>query len=187
MKIWLAWAPSSWKSSVVQELSDRWHTVYLEAATQIITKRMDGWESIDDILSSPAIFQEQIHTKKVEQLNNSSLDDTSFFDTTTVEDIAHRKVTWVEIKSIQKTIDEIRYDNIFYMVHPWKVEDNGIRVENETEVQELDRLKREAFKDNWYNIVEVPTFVKDWTELTDEVIEEAVKQRVDFILSVIKG
>jgi len=183
MKIWLAWAPSSWKSKVVEELAKRWYPVFTEAATQIINLRISSWEDLDWILSNPELFQQQIHDKKLLQLQEAWNRWDSFFDTTTVEDIAHRKVTWVETESIQKIIDEIRYDKVFYMVHPWSVEDNGIRVENKDEVQELDRFKRQAFTDNWYDIIEVPTFTDSWEELTDEVIERAVKKRVDYILA----
>lgn len=186
MKIWLAWAPSSWKSSVVNELMKRWYPIFTEAATQIINLRISSWEDLDWILSNPELFQKQIHDKKLLQLQEAWNKGDSFFDTTTVEDIAHRKVTWVETESIQKVIDEIRYDKVFYMVHPWSVEDNWIRVENKNEVNKLDKLKREAFKNNWYDIIEVPTFTKYWKELTDEVIDRAVKQRVNYILSKLK-
>ncbi len=187
MKIWLAWAPSCWKSSVVEELSKRWYWVFTEAATQIIELRISSWGSLDWILSDSELFQQQIHDKKLLQLKEAWNKNLSFFDTTIVEDIAHRKVTWVETKSIQKIIDEVRYDHIFYMIHPWSVENNWIRVENEDEVQELDRLKREAFKNNWYEIIEVPTFVEEWEELTEQVLKKAVEARVNFILNQIKN
>jgi predicted ATPase len=182
MNFWLAWAPSCWKSSVVEELSKRWYWVFTEAATQIIELRMSSWESLELVLSDPDLFQKQIHDKKLLQLKEAWNKNNNFFDTTIVEDIAHRKVTWVEIESIQEVIDEIRYDKIFYMVHPWGVEDNWIRVENDNEIEELDKLKREAFENNWYKIIKVPTFVKDWEELTDEILIKAVEKRVNFIL-----
>ncbi len=181
MKIWLAWAPSSWKSSVVAELQRRGFRIFPEAATQIIRNRTHLGESLEDILGDHVVFQNQIHEKKREQYTNA-LYPYNFFDTTIVEDIAHRVVTGVETDSIQDAINRYRYDTIFYMTHPGTVEDNWIRVESETEVQELDRLKREAFRDNWYDIVEVPTFVKQWQEWDKNAIETAITARVDYIL-----
>lgn len=183
MKVWLAWAPSSWKSTVVDELSMDWNTVFTEPATQIIKLRISSGETLEWILWNWELFQQQIHDKKILQLREAGSKNISFFDTTIVEDIAHRQVSWIEIKSIQDMINKIRYDKIFYMKHPGVVENNWIRVENYDEVQELDHLKRLAFRDNWYSIIEVPTFIEEWEALTQKNIQRAVTQRVNFIQS----
>ena len=68
MKLWLAWAPSSWKSKVVEELAKRGFPVFTEAATQIINLRISSWEELNWILSNPELFQKQIHDTKLLQL-----------------------------------------------------------------------------------------------------------------------
>lgn len=190
LKIWIAWAPSSWKSSLLDfikerskrhENGERNTNIVEEPASKIIRQRIALWESLEDILSDPVKFQSEIHRMKVSDFLLSRWWSHIYFDTTLVEDIAHRQVSWVETKSIQDAIDKYRYDHIFYLSHPWSVENNWIRVENESEVWELDRLKRQAFIDNGYDIREVPTFLKEGDEINRQSIDRAVYQRQIFI------
>jgi len=180
MKIGLSWAPSSGKTSVVNELEKKGFKIYNEAATQIIEEEKEKWRKVEDIIQD-ANFQYRIHNIKIQQFTDHK-EWLAFFDTTFVDDIAHRKFSWVETVSIKKRLQESRYDVMFYLNHPGIVEDNGIRIENSDDVQELDTLKRDALKEFWYNFIEVPTFTEDQNQLTEKIIKQAVSKRTDFII-----
>lgn len=86
-------APSCGKTSVVRGLENRGFRVFPEAATHIIEEGKKMGRSVPDIVADPD-FQDRIHRMKQGQFADSrDLDSVVFFDTTLVDDIAHRRAT----------------------------------------------------------------------------------------------
>ena len=64
-------------------------------------------------------FQARIHALKLQQFADAQdHTGTVFFDTTFVDDIAHRRATGVETKSIEESVRMYRYDVMFLLEHP---------------------------------------------------------------------
>lgn len=181
MRIWLEWAPSSWKSSLIKKLSELWHNVHYEAATQLFYIMGINGIEIKDVVATWLDFQRQVTTIKQAQLLGAWSNSLHFFDTTIVWDLAYRRMLWEWMEESEALIQQIRYDKIFYTLWTWEIEDNGIRYESDDENKQLDRAKRQAVLDSWYELIELPTFIEPWSQLTDELVREAVAQRVDFI------
>lgn len=187
-RVGIAWVSSTWRSQLLEwirgdynhSLNDRspYNIIHNPAAT-IIRTSLAQWETLKQILSHPVDFQNRVHGMRESDfwLNRGGSD--IFFDTTLVDDIAHRKLTWVETTSIQETIDACRYDHIFYLSHTSIAED-------EDRIMELDKLTKEAYKDNGYDIIEVPAFIKSWEQLTEKNIKKAVESQVKFVFSNIE-
>lgn len=152
MKIGLTWAPSSGKSSLVTELGKRGFRIFPEAATEIIEAEKKKGREVSDIVNDDD-FQERIHALKLLQYKKYRKESRAVFDTTFVDDVAHRRATGVDIRPILKTVNNKRYDIVFFLEHPGYVEENGIRMENHEEAMRLDALKRNALEEFWYDLV----------------------------------
>ena len=153
MRIGLTGAPSSGKSSVAWELTKRRFHIFPEAATQIIEAEKSKWRKVKDIVQD-ADFQQRIYNLKRQQFFDYQEWVPSFYDTTFVDDIAHRRFWDIDTSDIEKFVRDNRYAVIFYLEHPWVVENNGIRIETPDEVQRLDTIKREALQDFWYTLID---------------------------------
>ena len=152
MKIGLTWAPSSGKSSLVTELGKRGFRIFPEAATEIIEAEKEKWREPDDIVKDYD-FQDRTYAIKLEQYKKYRKGRRTVFDTTFVDDVAHRRATGVDIRPILETVNNKRYDIVFFLEHPGYVEENGIRIENYEEAMRLDALKRNALEEFWYDLV----------------------------------
>ena len=160
---------------MISELEKKGFHIFPEAATSIIECEKINGRCVSDIVTDPN-FQDEIHELKLRQfIRSRDYNGAVFFDTTFIDDIAHRRVTGVEIESIQSCVMTRRYDIMFFLEHPGTVEANGIRLEDSTQALELDRLKREALAEFMYNPVVVP-FIK-MGDLT-----ESIERRVGIIL-----
>jgi predicted ATPase len=187
MRIGLTWAPSSGKTSVVDELQRRGFDIFSEAATQIIRYEQSQWRKVVDIVID-ATFQDKIHTLKLAQYIGYQKWRNTIFDTTFVDDIAHRRAGWADISPILDTVGKNLYDVIFFLEHPWIVEHNGIRIESSSEVLKLDELKRAALEEFGYHFSKLDILRLDGTEAVlvpvfSDIpnISDRIKTRADFI------
>ena len=194
MRIGLTAAPSSGKTSVIWELKRRGFHTFQEAATKIIEAEKVKWRQLEDIVQD-ADFQQRIHDLKKQQFSQYTEWKTSFYDTTFIDDIAHRKFWNIDTSEIEDYVRNNRYAVIFYLEHPWIIENNGIRIETSDEVKKLDHLKKEALQDFWYSLRDsskATHFKLDGTEaiilpVHGELpsIHERIKTRVDQIERVV--
>lgn len=205
MRICLAWAPSSGKSSVANWLELQGFQVFNEPATIIINQKKSDlleslWLSSDNeqnvnkvlwiIFWEGERLQSEIHAFKLEQWKLAkSLDGKIFFDTGFVEDVAQRRYRWL-LQWIDEVIADAksnRYNKIFFMTHPWIIENNQVRIENYDEVMWLQKAMEDAYQELWYEtsieFIKVPTFIWKWVQLNQEIINQAISDRIEFILS----
>ncbi len=181
-KVWLVWAPASGKTTITEMIKERWYIVFPEAATELVKLELLKWttkEIIFNNLIKTKEFQDHIHEKKIEQYQMAdNIDGFVFFDSTFIDDIAHRQMFGLELENILTDIFSRRYDQVFFIKHPLK---NQHRILDDIKLKEastLDSLKREALNISRYNSIEVPT--------TEELLNNhdiSPSKRVDFILS----
>jgi predicted ATPase len=157
IKIGITWAASCGKTSLVDYLRERWFMTFREASTWIIEEGKKSGKSVEDIVNKPD-FQDTVHLMKRWQFLTDATNGCCIYDTTFIDDIAHRKFKNIPISDEMKNfISSHRYNAIFFLEHPWVVEDNGIRIESLDDVKKLDELKKESLPEFWYSFVPYDT------------------------------
>lgn len=199
IKIWITWAPSSGKTTLINYIRDNIDAlldnipsieevlVNREIAREIIEKKIHSWLTLDEVYEDSHTLQKDILEENVRLYKESDeINWIVFFDTTIVCDWVFQAVysDWTFSETFEY-IDKYRYDYIFLNEHTWFVESDGIRIDNVEENLRIGWLIEEMYKKNWYNINYLPTFLPNWVspdKLNKDQIDAATRKRFDYII-----
>lgn len=165
MKIVISGAPSSGKTTTINELKDRGYNVYYQASEETIITRKKLGEPLKKIYSNRQLLQDQIiHLQWLNERQNGRKD--AFFDCGAIDTLVYCNFYNVEFKDRFKKM-LTGYDKAF-ILDPLPNEDNGIRVETDKQREEIQWMTIKTYRE--YNI---PTI---------RVKVMSAKDRVDYIL-----
>lgn len=203
IKIWIAWAPSSGKTTLINYLRDNQDSfvsnfqnikevlINSEVARELIEKKVRAWLTLDEIYSDSYNLQKQVLEENVLlfQLSNS-VNWIVFFDTTIVCDWVFQMIysNWIFLETIDY-INKYRYDYIFFTEHTGFIESDGIRIDNSEENLRIGKQLEEMYVANNYTINYLPTFLPKWIDpkcLKNTTIKSATKKRFNYIVKHLK-
>ena len=146
-------APSSGKTTLINQLRDLGYTVSQEVARVYITQlllRNNGKLQRDKVALQSAILK-----LKLERERQFSIDERVIFDRGLPDSIAYYHFNGLDPTDAIAACKHNRYKKVFFCQNLPVVND-GVRVENDAMARELGQLIYEAYKSLDYDIVMLP-------------------------------
>ena len=160
-------APCSGKTAVISELERLGHLVVHEVARAYIDERLQHGETINQIKADILSFERHILYKKIAIEQSLLKEETVFLDRAVPDSIGYYILEGLDpYEPIQKS-RLWRYKKIFFFDRI-PLEKDPVRSENEKIASRIDRLLKESYRMQGYEIIIVPLM--------------SVSDRVDFIL-----
>ena len=167
----IAGAPSSGKTTIINELGLLGYTIIEEAARILITSNLEKGISIEEMRKDDKSFQKEIMDLRLRLEGDAPSDSPAFFDTAIPDNLAYYKLCGLDTAEMEE-FSKDRYKKIF-LLEPLPLEKDGIRVEDEMKRRELYDTISEIYSRIGYELIMVPSM--------------PVKERISFILSNISN
>jgi predicted ATPase len=160
-------APSSGKTTVINQLSKRGHRVKHEVARAYIDQRLAKGETLEQIKADPLAFERHILQSKVEIEKRLPPEQLIFLDRAIPDSIAYFELEGLDKNEPAGLSRHLRYQNIF-LFEGLEFEKDSVRWEDRDQAVRLETLLAKAYSDLGYTITRVPVM--------------SVEARVDFVL-----
>jgi len=168
--------PGTGKTTLIEELKQKGYNCVDEVARQIIKEQVlnngDALPWKDQEKYTFLMLERSVDTF-LKNKNNSSV---TFFDRGIPDTLAYAHIIQLEISAeLTEAVRKYRYNSIVFILPSWEEiykTDSERKQTFEESIEVYNTLKR-TYQDCGYQLVEVPKL--------------KVKERVDFILSVIEG
>lgn len=162
-------APSSGKTSVINDLKARGYHVQDEVAREYIEACIARGLSVQDIRADGGCeLQQQILRLKTEREAVLSPKDTVFLDRGIPDSMAYFRLAGLDIAAAKAAAAKFRYDAVF-LFDRLPIVDDGVRVEDEAMANDIDKMLMQDYRSLGYDPVRVPVM--------------PVEKRTDFILN----
>ncbi len=164
----LTGAPSSGKTTVLEELKKKGYKVYEEWARVYIDQEIKSGRSIQEIRKDESQFQEKILDLKVNFEKTLHSQSTLFLDRGIPDSIAYMKLCGIPIKpQFQQILKKCSYKKVFLLeLLEYKID--YARTESQKDAFILDSLLKASYKDLGMELIKVPKM--------------SVEKRVNFII-----
>ncbi len=165
-------APSSGKTSVINELTKKGFKTKHEAAREVIQKFLDEGHALQDLQHHQQVIQDRIMAATVENEKNWHKDEFMFLDRGVPDGIPFFLLANLDDKEIRKNSLIHKYAQVFAFETLPLVQD-GIRKEDEKTVKLLDILLRKEYTHLGYKVINVPVMpINDRTDFICQKLEQ---------------
>ena len=148
-------APSSGKTTLINQLAQQGFLIAPEIARDYIEKFLANNHSLEDIQQNTRNLQGGILDIALEREKHLKADQLMFFDRGTADSIGYFNYYHLEVSNAIQTCNRNRYKKIFYC-HQLPVVHDQIRIEDNFAAQEIGRLIYQAYKELGYQLIELP-------------------------------
>lgn len=160
-------APSSGKTTVINQLSKQGHRVKHEVARSYIDQRLAHGETLEQIKADPLAFERHILLAKVEIEKRLPPEQTIFLDRAIPDSIAYFELEGLSTSEPTALSRHLRYKQIF-LLDRLSFEKDRVRWEDRDQAARLEELLAKAYTTLGYAITRVPVM--------------SVEERVVFVL-----
>lgn len=165
-------APSSGKTSVINDLKARGYNVQDEVAREYIEACIARGLSIHDIRADGGCdLQQQILRLKAEREAALAPHETVFLDRGIPDSMTYFRLAGLDVAAAKAAAGRFRYDAVF-LFDRLPVINDGIRVESEVMAHEIDKMLMQDYRSLGYDPVRVPVM--------------PIVKRTDFILNFLQ-
>lgn len=165
-------APSSGKTSVINDLKARGYNVQDEVAREYIETCIARGLSMQDIRADGGCdLQQQILRLKTEREAALTPQDTVFLDRGIPDSMTYFRLAGLDVAAAKAAAGRFRYDAVF-LFDRLPMIDDGIRVESEVLAGEIDTMLMQDYRSLGYDPVRVPVM--------------PIVKRTDFILNFLQ-
>jgi predicted ATPase len=163
-------APSSGKTSVVEELAHRGYAIQNEVARELIEACLRQGKTLAEIRDQAHAQQLQQRILKLKLAREKGLDRGAlvFADRGTPDSITYFRIAGLDTKAAVEASHMFRYRAVFLFDRLPSFSKDGVRTESEQQAIEIDRMLYEDYKALGYAVTRVPVI--------------PVAARADFIL-----
>ncbi len=167
----LTGGPSIGKTTAIEILASMGYRIVPETARMIIEEErikdsdVLPWKNVEK-------FQEKVAQLQL-KLEESATGDFVFMDRSIIDGYGYCKLANIEPPALIEEIARERYDKIFLLDPLKKLEDDGLRFENEDQAKTVHQLIINAYKHFGYDLISVPVLPP--------------QERVEYILDRIKN
>ena len=162
--------PSTGKSTLLAELSQKGFKTLPEAARVVIDEGILSGKSIDQIRRDEKAFQHAVLQKKKEVESTHSNELLTFFDRGMHDTLAYLKLHGFEIEDwVEKAMSNAKYRSVFLLEPLPLYQKDYARTETAAESRKLNQLLYDAFTDYGMTPILVP--VLSPTERADFVLQ----------------
>jgi len=156
----LTGAPSSGKTSVIQELSKLGYAVEDEIPRILIENKLKSGLSLNDILADEEALEKEITEKEIANQESRNPDDLIFLDRALGDRVGYDRYLGMDSSYAFKMASQYKYRNVFIMdLLPF--EHDGVRLENQDQAKELDKFFELGYIDLGYDPIRVPVMPVD--------------------------
>ena len=163
----LTGAPSSGKTSVLEELERQGYAIEHEVARAYIEACLGTGLSVEEVRADKENLQKEILSKKIEREDKMLPENLSFLDRAIPDSIAYYQLAQMDPKEAFDASYRYRYKYIF-IFDRLPVINDGVRVETEEVAEYLDKQIEKNYLELDYKPVRVPVL--------------SIEERVEFIL-----
>lgn len=165
-------APSSGKTSVINDLKSRGYNVQDEVAREYIEACIARGLSMQDIRANGGCdLQQQILRLKTEREAALSPGDLVFLDRGIPDSMAYFRIAGLDVAAAKAAAGRFRYDAVF-LFERLPIVNDGVRVEDEMLADEIHIMLMQDYRSLGYDPVRVPVM--------------PVAKRTDFILNFLQ-
>lgn len=163
-------APSSGKTSVVEELARRGHAIQNEIARELIEECLEHGMTLAEVRGEDHAKELQQRILRLKSAREMALDPQTliFSDRGTPDSISYFRIAGLDTALAVKASKVFRYRAVF-ILDRLPVKKDGVRTETDEQAEALDRMIEEDYKALGYAPVRVPVL--------------PIPERADFILA----
>ena len=128
----IAGGPCSGKTTVIQALQDRGHTVVPETARTLLEQGVAAGQTAEALRADPALWQQKILELDHQLFDGLPEDETIFTDTSFIEDVVFGQRAGIRLGAHTQTwLQQKRYRTVFFLEPLKNYEEGGIRIETQ--------------------------------------------------------
>ncbi|HUC87357.1 MAG TPA: ATP-binding protein [Candidatus Saccharimonadales bacterium] len=148
-------APSSGKTTTLAVLAKRGYRVIPEVARVVIDEGRARGLTIEDLRLDEAKFQQDVLVRKQQIEASLSPDETILFDRGIPDTVAYCQLHRLDASLAQEAAKASSYRHVF-IFDRLAFEPDYARIEDDAQVQQLDRLLAQAYRDGGFTVTRVP-------------------------------
>lgn len=157
-------APSSGKTAVIDDLSQRGFRVVPEVARAIIEQQLAAGKTLPQIKADIQEFERMIVRKRIRIETELPLDKVVFLDRALPDTIAYYILEGLNPEKVHAACQRVRYKKVF-LFDRLKFLKDDVRTEDDRLAQRIDGLLNEVYQALEYPVVRVPVMpVEERTE-----------------------
>lgn len=168
----IAGAPSSGKTTLINQLATQGFYIAPEVAREYIQLLLANNHTLDDIRNDTKPLQRGILAVALKRERHLQAEQLIFFDRGTVDSIGYFNFHQLDANHIIKSCLHTRYKKIFYC-HQLPVINDKVRIEDNSEAKKIGELIYNAYTNLGYELIELPAI--------------SVEQRINIILMHIEA
>jgi predicted ATPase len=160
-------APSSGKTSVIEELTRRGYQTEPEVARELIEDCLKHGEKIEQVREKNEWLQNEILRLKLSREESQNPEQLVFLDRGIPDSLTYFRIAGLDLANAKTVSREFRYRHVFIFDRLSLVQD-GIRTESDEIARQIDLALENDYKELDYSPIRVPVI--------------PISARVDFIL-----
>jgi predicted ATPase len=161
--------PSTGKTTLLQILESKGHTVFPELARTVIDEAIAKGLSVEQIRKDEKKFQMEVLKRKQEVEAKHKPDVITFFDRGMHDTLAYmRSYGWEIEKKLEKEVYKSKYRKVFLLDMLPKYEKDYARIEDDKFKRKINQLLYSAYEEAGIEVVSVPAM--------------PIMERADFVL-----
>lgn len=167
-------APSSGKTSVIDELKRRGYATDNEIARELIEKLMALGKSLADIRNQDSVQELQRNILKVKMEHEAALDpqETVFMDRGTGDSITYFRRAGLDPVAAMTACEKFRYRRVFLFDRLPLKKDN-IRTESDEDAADIEKSLKSDYEDLGYEVVRIPVLpVAERADLVERLVRD---------------
>lgn len=157
MKPWyvVTGPPSAGKTTTLALLAERGYRVIPEAARAIIDEGLARGLTTDELRLDGAKFQQDVLIRKQQTEAALPSDETILFDRGIPDTMAYCQLRGLDDSEGRKAAKQSEYSHIF-VFDPLPFEQDYARIEDDEQVQRLNRLLEQAYRTQGFRVTRIP-------------------------------
>ena len=164
-------APSSGKTSVIEELAHRGYAIQNEIAREVIEMHLETGKDLDEIRNKPISLQKKIMEIALAREMALDIDKLIFMDRGIPDNIAYFELAEFDCMAAKASAKLFEYKKVFIFDRLPIVKDN-VRIEDEMLADKIDATLTKNYKELGYKPIRVPVM--------------SIEKRTDFIIEALK-
>ncbi|KTD34908.1 ATPase [Legionella moravica] len=165
-------APSSGKTTLINQLATSGYTIAPEVARDYIEGLLESNLTLDNIKQDNLRLQRGILAIALKRERRLQTNQLIFFDRGTPDSLGYFRYYNINADQVTHSCQRIRYKKLFYC-HQLPLEHDAVRVEDDSSALKIGELIYEAYDHLGYELIELPAV--------------SVEQRMSIILSHLPG